>query len=323
MSTRLKRMVVNCAAGLILVAPAAHAIVGGTSGTDGGLLDGEALLQLTTGGSGYICSGSLLAGGEYVLTAAHCVTGNTGSATTTSITISFKGSGVSVTDSNPIYYVDTSFGGYDGKSTAGNDLALIKLPSAITTISGYSLYTENASGQEVLMAGYGDAGTGSSGYANGTYGTLQYGYNTYDATGSSYSKYGITSTNGQYPIYLYDFDNYGGNPSDSRFGKSGVSGEAFIAPGDSGGGSFIDLSGALYLVGVHDFIYCDGVGTNTCSSYGDVAGDTSVYANLAWLDSYLVSAVPEPATYAMFLSGLSLVGLGARRRRLAALADGR
>jgi V8-like Glu-specific endopeptidase len=300
-------------AGVVLtttIALPAHAIVGysgSVSGTGFGLLDGEAKLILDTSSGTFGCTGNLLAGGSYLLTAAHCLTGDTGTDTTSHIAISFKSG--AVTASSSTYYVAPTWNGTIG---AGDDLALIELQNPITSISGYQLYTgttQSALGQTVLIAGYGQTGSGASG-ATGSFGTLNYGYNTYDETGTIA---GMSSS-----VFLYDFDN--GTAADNLMGASapvqtnGVFTEAIIAPGDSGGASLIANNGAWYLIGIHDFGGCVGSSCTPDSRFGSFAGDTSVLGQ-TWLNSHLVSAVPEPTSTLMFSSGLFALAFFARNRK--------
>ena len=309
-----------CRLGMVVAAMAsmssAQAIVSPTDsanwlGSSLSILDGEAKITMNLSGVGSICSGSLLAGGQYVLTAAHCLSGDTGTSTASGISITFANTGLVA--SAAAYYVDPGWIQDHGNLGAGNDLALIKLSSRVTSIAGYALDLVNALGDAVLLAGYGRTGSGSSGYgAVSTNGTLHYGYNQYD---------GYIGNPALPVIYGYDFDN--GTSSYNAFGSTGLrmNGsvvDAMIAPGDSGGGSLVNINGVWELAGVHSFISCGATGCTPNSSYGQYAADISVAANSAWLLSYL--AVPEPGTLELLLGTLGAAGIRriARRRKAAA-----
>ena len=294
----------------LLWAGGAHAIVSTTNGvlTSGlgeSFLDGVAKLAITRSDGNFGCSGSLLAGGAQVLTAAHCLSGETGTATTSGVAVSLLGN--TVTASSISYVVNP---GWNGSFTAGNDLAVINLTTPVSTVAGYSLYFSNVldrTDKRIVLAGYGLTGNGTTGSVGGTFGTLRYGYNEYD---NQDSKLGITTFNS---TYLYDFDD--GSQGYNKFGSSGLGAtEVMIAPGDSGGPGLIQVGGQWYVAGVHSFDSCS---RGTCpinSSFGEVGGDISVFGQMVWLQS-VVTAVPEPESYAMMLTGLVLLATVVRRRR--------
>lgn len=300
------RLAAAAGACLALAAPA-HAIVSTTASSNGlggslaEALDGEARLVIN-GSTG--CSGTLLAGGAYVLTAAHCVTDKSGVIDASSIALSFNSGSVTASVSSASQI--SVYSGWDGKTLGENDdLALLKLDNAVTTVSGYALYTTDPIGQTVLLTGYGLTGLGSSGAVSGSFGTLHYGYNEYEAY--------YVDANGS---ILYDFDN--GTRQNNVFGSLGLgTDEAMIASGDSGGGSFVYLSGQLYLVGVHSFggQTSRDIDAALNSSFGEIGADTLVYstANLSWIEA--VSGVPELSTWALWLTGLGAVG-GWKRRAI-------
>ncbi len=256
-------------------------------GAGNAALDGEAELVVSLGnGTAVGCSGSLVGGGSYILTAAHCVTGDTDTTSATSISINFANVGLNTSSTS--YIVNPT---WNGTLTHGGDLALIKLSAPVTSIPSYTLgLASSAVGDVVTVAGYGDTGVGSTGYVAYTFGTLYYGRNQY-----------IGVFTDDPTVYGYGFTLGGGTIG---------SDQVMIAPGDSGGGSFINVNGALELVGVHDFIACETDGCTPDSQFGQYGGDTSVYADAAFLDSVL--SAPEPGSFLIVGTGLS--GLAAIRR---------
>lgn len=302
-----RRRLVLAQAVLILASYPAQAIVfqdatAQSAGLGAGqsFLDGEAALTIsmsdnTTGG----CTGSLLAGGLYVLTAAHCVTGGSNNLLASFISLSFANVGLSLTATQ--YVVDPT---WTGNLLDGGDLALIKLSAPVTTITGYTLDTAGSLvGAAVVMAGYGNTGVGATGYVGGSFGVLRYGRNVYDGT---YSDVPL--------VYASDFDKVG-TSAYNAFGPGAVgSDEALIAPGDSGGGSLVQIGNTWELVGVHDFIGCVTTNCTPNSSFGQIAGDSSVYANQAWLASVL--NVPEPGTATLAVVALAGLAVAVRRRRI-------
>ncbi len=302
--------IVTClVAFLALLGGRAHAIVSTTDGTRLGgsgqsFLDGVAKLIITRSDGTFGCSGSLLAGGTQVLTAGHCLSGDTGSSSSSAIQVTFKGGSVLATSASYVVHPQ-----WNGSLLAGADLAVIQLASAVSSIDGYALYSSKAvdDTSSVVLAGYGLTGNGATGTVAGTFGTLHYGFNQYD--GSGY-RFGGETVNG---TYLYDFDD--ASPAFNKFGSLGLGNtEALIAPGDSGGPGLLQVGNQWYVAGVHSFDSCS---RNSCpinSSFGEVGGDISVFAQAAWLQS-VVAPVPEPHSYAMLLLGLGLIMALAKRRQ--------
>jgi hypothetical protein len=306
-----------------------------------GALDGVARLSFSNSGGNWACSGSLLAGGQYVLTAAHCADDFT------SMKVDFGWANGTATVSRTVAvgsaYVNPN---WDGTLDTGADIAILKLNTAVTSIQGYKLSTTNDVGKTFLMAGYGTTSNGTTAggtnWNDGAWG--HYGYNTFDIDSATFNKItdqyvpGWGYDDSWYApgvTYMSDFDD--GTAQHNTLGRiAGATGnnwtsslglganEALIAGGDSGGGDFVWNGTEWILSGVHSWgwqggacaIYgltgCDLASTNS-SSIGDMSGSTATFSHIAWINS--VTAVPEPATYGMMLSGLALVGAMARRRR--------
>lgn len=268
--------------------------------------DGVAKLLLSRSDGNFGCSGSLLDGGAFLMTAAHCVTDDDGNNLLNSATISFQGGTVTTTSTEAFVFPT-----WDGHSLGNNDdIAILKLDTPVNSIPGFGLATGSPVLQPVLHAGYGLIGTGSTGAIPGTFGTLHYGYNVYDAVWSGGS-------------LAYDFDD--GTAAHDVFCiiagtcDAGLPfpNEAMIASGDSGGPSFVLEGGLFKLVGVHSFGATFGVGFGDIndeldSSFGEVGGDTYLLPHAAWIAS--ITAVPEPQTYLMLLAGLFAIGMFAQRR---------
>lgn len=313
--------------------------------------NGTARLLFNVAGSGgtFVCSGSLMPGGEWILTAAHCADD------TISMTVQFGlFNGVALeTRTATEFVVHPGWIAGGGTLDDGSDIALVRLNVPVTNLNAYYLSTTNDVGKEYLITGYGSTNTGfatgGSNWGDSAYG--HYGYNVADGESSViFGTWGAgTYTPPTYGVtYVSDFDSHNiADPgryntlqrmADIRGSSAWSSGlslgerEAIIAGGDSGGADFIwdAANGAWLISAVHSWgwQFCPGritdpscdYRTGNSVSYGDITGSTAVFTHIDWIESVTgvsvtVPAIPEPSTYALMALGLLAVGAAARRRR--------
>jgi hypothetical protein len=261
------------------------------------------IVRSDLGGGVEECSGALLSDGISILTAAHCLADNNGVQQVTAASVTFVLPGGSYTTRVNGFQIDPL---YNGGAENPNDVAVLTLAApAPAAAARYNLYTGDTLGETVTLAGFGFGGAGATGYDPVAYpfGTLREGTNQYDTSGAT----GDT---------LFDFDD--GTAEHDALGGSVDVDQAFIAPGDAGGPTFINGQ----IAGVHSFtarILPDGqtmdIDNVLNSSFGEYAGDASVAYNAAFLASF-ISATPEPKT--SFVIGIVLVVIamiGERRRQ--------
>jgi secreted trypsin-like serine protease len=270
-------------------------------------LDGEVRLSVAVSTGGHFgCSGSLVGGGAFVLTAAHCLTDDSGKPIATSIDVLFGNSNLDVTATKYVLNPD-----WVGTISGGGDLALVKLDTPVLSFPSYQLDTASTVvGSVVTLAGYGNTGVGETGEEAHTFGTLQFGENRYDFDYDDVPW-----------VYEYDFDKFGDDSFNVTGGPAVGSDEVDLGSGDSGGAALMLVDGAWQIVGVHEFTICATDDCDPLSKFGEKAGDTSVFAYRDWLNSELAAGsapVPEPATWALFGVGFIAVSLVARQRASAA-----
>ena len=190
---------------------------------------------------GLYCTGSLLASGRQLLTAAHCVTDNSGSVSAMFGEVTFITNEGEETIPVSAYSVHPD---WTGSVKAGADLAVLTLSrTASPHVDRYGLYTgTNEVGAVFDLAGFGLTGTGSLGAIQDD-GLRLRGRNRVDATANGTLNRSPDWTAGA-NVLLSDFDD--GSPRHDALGTLfnvvdlgvGID-EAIPAPGDSGGPGLI------------------------------------------------------------------------------------
>ncbi len=301
--------------------------------------DGVARLAFDSDGSlnnGFnVCSGTLLSGGQYVLTAAHCAD----NFNVMQVDFGVYGGASSLTRGVSAAYVNPNWVNSGVSLANGSDIAILKLDAPVTTIQGFNISTTNDTGSSMLVMGYGTTGTGGSGLATNwdDWGWAHWGRNEADVGLQTFDQAlwpGAYTYHGD--EYIFDFDN--GNSANNTldilaglYGNQWTSSnglgteEALTAGGDSGGGDFVWTGTEWRVSGVHSWgaEICGGPGASynlgcdvapgVLSSYGDLSGSSAVFTHAAWINS--VTGVPEPETYAMMIMGLGVLGVLRRRQQ--------
>ncbi len=305
-------------------------------------------------GQRFICSGSLMAGGRDIVTAAHCVRPRLVNGVLVErpqVTAFFYGGNedIRVVFNPASTAVDVSRiainPGYTGQVIDHNDIAVLRLSQAAPDFATqYRLSTQvGLTGTDFNVAGYGGRSTIGGDFGNDAVtGYLRQGDNMYDF------RMGDPIFNGGWPgvfatppinwqfSYLSDFDNgLAANDTACQVAQAsnlaGPAGAIFcnlgrgatevgVAGGDSGGPQFV--RGRIASVTSYGLTF--GTDWGDCraglnSSCGEFSGYVPIYIHREWIRA---NAIPEPATWGLMIAGFGLVGAAARRRRATASVAG-
>jgi hypothetical protein len=231
----------------------------------------------------FIASGTLIAP-DWVLTAGHVVDHTTA--------LSFSIGGKNYTSHQWIANPN-----WTGDLMAGYDIGLVHLDSPVAGVTPATRYTGASETAKVGTAvGYGMTGTGSGGAVK------------LDNNKRAAQNVIDQIRPGSPGLFLSDFD----SPRFSNwFNSMGSSRplnlEGLIAPGDSGGGVFIDTPQGTQLAGVNSFVGSWDSSPN--SSYGDMSGHTRVSYFNAWINDVMSRTPAYQPTVAMGPYGAQAVSL--------------
>lgn len=200
---------------------------------------------------------------SYILTAAHCIDTNN----QTLLNASFWAGGIPYSVTNTT--VHRGWFSSDRDFSAGYDIAVLRLATPVLDLPSAPLFTGFDESEEIgTYVGFGATGNGFTGYLPNTKGTKRAGQNIVEL-GSSL---GLSER-----LLFSDFD----SPLTSDPTKPDtipLDLEYLIAPGDSGGGLFING----HVAGVNSFGWGRNDGLNN-SSYYDFVGSTRISSHIDWI----------------------------------------
>jgi hypothetical protein len=187
--------------------------------------------------------------------------------------------------------IDPNFTGFN-RPSVNDDIAVLTLAEDLPVgVPTYPMVTSDlTAGTVITIVGYGSSGTGNTG--NTTAGSpvvKRVGENVVDAFYGQDDK-GQAERN---EVFRFDFDGPTGN-GPLGGGTLGNNVETQLAPGDSGGPSFVVGPAGYEIAGVNTYVQ----GSNA-PKFGSMGGGMDVYAYLGFIRPLMTPVSTDPATDAI------------------------